>query len=64
LNFDNLKKLGVVLKRAKYFITCSGKYFNSATLFTDKFISTNLLYEERLAFPQFANQFKQLSLFV
>lgn len=26
LNFENLKKLGVVLKRAKYFITCNGKY--------------------------------------
>lgn len=25
LDFDSLKKLGVVLKRAKYFITCSGK---------------------------------------
>ena len=25
LDFDGLKKLGVVLKRAKYFITCSGK---------------------------------------
>ncbi len=25
LNFDSLKKLGVVLKRAQYFITCSGK---------------------------------------
>lgn len=27
LNFDDLKRLGVVLKRAKYFITCSGKYY-------------------------------------
>ncbi len=25
LGFDNLKKIGVVLKRAQYFITCSGK---------------------------------------
>jgi predicted DNA-binding helix-hairpin-helix protein len=25
LNFDHLKKIGVVLKRAQYFITCSGK---------------------------------------
>lgn len=64
LNFDNLKKLGVVLKRAKYFITCNGKYFNSTSYFKDTFISTNLMYEERLALPQFENQFKQLSLFV
>ena len=27
LTFDDLKKLRVILKRAKYFITCSGKYF-------------------------------------
>jgi len=29
LNFENLKKLGVVLKRAKYFITCSRKLLYS-----------------------------------
>lgn len=27
LTFENLKKLGIVLKRAKYFITCMGKYY-------------------------------------
>ncbi len=26
LSFDNLKKLGVVLKRARYFLTCRGRY--------------------------------------
>lgn len=26
LGFDNLKKLGIVLKRAAYFITCQGRY--------------------------------------
>ncbi len=26
LDFDDLKKLGVVLKRARYFITCKGRY--------------------------------------
>ncbi|MCL2605270.1 MAG: putative DNA modification/repair radical SAM protein [Defluviitaleaceae bacterium] len=25
LNFENLKKMGIVLKRARYFITCNGK---------------------------------------
>lgn len=29
LSFDALSKMGVVMKRAKYFITCSGKYFGS-----------------------------------
>ncbi|MBU5482892.1 putative DNA modification/repair radical SAM protein [Clostridium sp. MSJ-11] len=27
IDFDDLKKIGVVLKRAKYFVTCKGKYF-------------------------------------
>ncbi len=28
LDFENLKKIGVVMKRAKYFITCRGKQFS------------------------------------
>jgi putative DNA modification/repair radical SAM protein len=28
LDFDALKKIGVVLKRARYFITCGGRYFS------------------------------------
>jgi hypothetical protein len=27
VKYDDLKKMGVVLKRAKYFLTCSGRYF-------------------------------------
>ncbi|MDR1272093.1 MAG: putative DNA modification/repair radical SAM protein [Clostridiales Family XIII bacterium] len=27
VGYDDLKKMGVVLKRAKYFITCGGKYY-------------------------------------
>ena len=30
LNFDSLKKIGVVLKRARYFITCRGKFYGDA----------------------------------
>ena len=62
LNFDNLKGLGVVLKRAIYFITCNGKYFNHANYLNASFIETNLLYQERKAIPIFNNS-KQLSLF-
>ena len=32
VKFDDLKKMGVVLKRAKYFITCAGKYYGSKDL--------------------------------
>ena len=61
LNFDNLKHLGVVLKRAKYFITCKGKYYTDVYKFNPSFIETNLLYLERqsIAMPGY----KQLSLF-
>ena len=61
LDFEALKKLGVVLKRAKYFITCKGKYFNKVYKFNQNFIETNLIYQERSYLP--TPEFKQLSLF-
>lgn len=61
LDFEALKKLGVVLKRAKYFITCKGKYFDKVYKFNQSFIETNLTYQERSYLPQ--TNFKQLSLF-
>ena len=42
LTFEDLKKLRVVLKRAKYFITCSGKYCGDV-LFDDIRIKNKLL---------------------
>ncbi len=36
LTFDNLKKMRVVLKRSKYFITCNGKYKRKYFLDPDK----------------------------
>lgn len=35
LTFEDLKKLGIVLKRAQYFITCRGKYSGDALLRED-----------------------------
>lgn len=32
LTFENLKKLGIVLKRARYFITCKGKYYGESVM--------------------------------
>lgn len=61
LNFDNLKKLGVVMKRARYFITCKGKYFDKISVFSHSFITTNLLYQERNTLT--TKQFEQTSLF-
>ena len=62
LNFDTLKGLGVVLKRAIYFITYSGKYYYSSNKFNNSFIETNLLYQEKRLLPDF-KEYDQLSLF-
>lgn len=35
VHFDDLKKIGVVIKRARYFITCCGKYYGGADLAPD-----------------------------
>ena len=46
ITFNDLKKMGVVLKRAKYFVTCNGKYFINSELFKKEFIESNLVIEE------------------
>lgn len=61
LNFENLRKLGIVLKRARYFITCNGKYFDPIKSFNQNFISENLLFLERLSTHQ--SNYVQTSLF-
>lgn len=32
LSFDDLKKIGVAMKRAKYFVTCNGRYFGETKM--------------------------------
>ena len=44
LDFDDLKKLRVVLKRAAYFITCKGKYMYDAFKMNDTFIYDSLVH--------------------
>ena len=46
LNFEHLKKLNIVLKRAAYFITCSGKYMGGVR-FEPNFIYNNLIMDTR-----------------
>ena len=48
LDFSDIKKLGVVLKRARYFITCKGKYIDRLDA-SESFIRANVLAsKERL----------------
>ncbi|MCR1950282.1 MULTISPECIES: putative DNA modification/repair radical SAM protein [Clostridium] len=52
LTFEDLKKLGIVLKRAKYFITCKGKYYGDVS-FDEEKIRTRLLYMDK---PKLENE--------
>lgn len=64
LDFPDLKKMGVVLKRAVYFITCSGKTMKGMRLDQD-FITGELMGAERRAAWDIEHKdcYKQLSLF-
>lgn len=35
IQYDDLKKMGVVLKRAKHFLTCAGKYYGEGSFFPE-----------------------------
>ena len=63
LDFPDLKKMGVVLKRALYFLTCSGRMMYPTKLDED-YICRNLL-SDRTQIPRDLREsnYKQLSLF-
>ena len=60
LRAEDLKKLGVVMKRAQYFLICGGRYASPLKL-SQEGILQNLMAVERRALPQAEAQ--QLSLF-
>ena len=63
LDFDDLKKLGVVLKRAQYFITCKGRYYGSVS-FNDQLIKETLKNNVNSKFiynSRPSNNYEQLS---
>ena len=60
LRAEDLKKLGVVMKRAQYFLTCGGRYASPLKLSQEGMLQ-NLMAVERCALPQAEAQ--QLSLF-
>lgn len=65
LRFEDLKKMGVVLKRAMYFITCQGRVYMPFRM-DERFITTNLLgLKERLPenVVRSGDTFRQLDLF-
>lgn len=62
LTFEDVRKLGVVIKRAKYFITCKGKYFGEVI-----FDKSNIIkkLEPKIIYPTplINNNYEQLSFF-
>ena len=63
LRFEDLKRIGVVLKRALYFITCSG-HMMYQTQIEEEYITRNLLaVKEKLPAEAGGMTYRQLSLF-
>ena len=62
LGFDDLKRMGVVLKRALYFITCSGRMMYPTKLDED-YIVRNLVSDRTMVPKELRNQgYEQLTL--
>ena len=62
LSFEGLKKMGVVLKRAIYFITCSGRMYYPVRLEEDAIVR-NLLAGEKQDARMEVPKYHQMSLF-
>lgn len=65
LNFEMLKKMGVVLKRAQYFITCSGRMMNRIP-FEQRYITESLAgieHKDNYRIMNQNNESRQLDLF-
>ena len=63
LHFDDLKKMGVVLKRALYFITCSGRMMYRTKLEEDYIVRNLVDPKENFPFSRDGMTYRQLSLF-
>ena len=59
LEFNDLKKMNISIKRAKYFILCNGKYFTNKNILNKRIIETSLVLEDKSV----TNTGVQLSLF-
>ena len=65
IDFDTLKKVGVVMKRALYFITCNGKLLYDFLKIEEDYITRNLLADDKDIQMAFGDgvTYRQLSLF-
>lgn len=63
LSFEDLKKIGVVLKRALYFITCSGRMMYPTRLEEDYIVRNLTSQKDRIQFGSDGMTYRQMSLF-
>lgn len=63
LTFADLKKLGVVLKRALYFVTCNGRMMYPTKLEEDYIVRNLTNEQERIRFGSDGMSYRQMSLF-
>lgn len=63
LSFGDLKKLGVVLKRAVYFITCGGRMMYPVKLDEDYIVRNLTEKKDRIQFGADGMTYRQMSLF-
>ncbi len=63
LSFEDLKKIGVVLKRALYFITCGGKMMYRTKIEEDYIVRNLTAVKEKLPFDADGMTYRQMSLF-
>lgn len=63
LDFAGLKKIGVVLKRAQYFLTCSGRMAEGLKVTPDRVLQSMLSGRSQQFLPALAGEPEQLSLF-
>ena len=60
VRFDDLKKMGVVLKRAKYFLTCCGRYYGERKFEPEVIRNSILQMEDGLQLSIFDNNWNRL----
>ena len=60
VRFDDLKKMGVVIKRAKYFILCCGRYYGDRSFEQETIRNSLLQMESGLQLSMFDNDWKRL----
>ncbi|MCX7920499.1 MAG: putative DNA modification/repair radical SAM protein [Clostridia bacterium] len=61
LGYEHLKKIGVVLKRARHFITCRGKYYGEIGM--NELLIRNFLTDKPVNLQEQNSDWQQLSIF-